>query len=54
MNTYDKLHREVAPDIKEYCLSAASMADAVGIVISGFAAIPLHNFVCKQQKYHIH
>ncbi|KAE9550294.1 hypothetical protein FO519_006484 [Halicephalobus sp. NKZ332] len=54
VNTFDRIHREVSPDVKEYCLSAASMGDAAGIVIAGFAAIPLHNFVCNQQKYHIH
>lgn len=53
VNTFDRIHREIPADIKEYCISAASMSDAIGIVIAGFAAIPLHNFVCKQQTYHI-
>ncbi|KAE9546768.1 hypothetical protein FO519_010020 [Halicephalobus sp. NKZ332] len=53
-NSYDKIHHEVAPDVREFCLSAAGMSDVVGVVVAGFAAIPLHNFVCNQQKYHIH
>ncbi|KAE9548846.1 hypothetical protein FO519_007938 [Halicephalobus sp. NKZ332] len=53
-NTFYRIHQEVAPDIKEYSLSVATMADAVGIATAAFIAIPLHNFVCNQQKYHIH
>ncbi|KAE9548436.1 hypothetical protein FO519_008351 [Halicephalobus sp. NKZ332] len=49
-NTFYTIHQEVAPDVKEYSLSVATMADAVGIVIAAFLAMPLHNFICNQQK----
>uniref|UniRef100_A0A914PJR8 Battenin n=1 Tax=Panagrolaimus davidi TaxID=227884 RepID=A0A914PJR8_9BILA len=53
VNTFYRVHNEVAPDIREYSISIASSSDSFGIVISGFSAIPLHNYICSQQKYHI-
>uniref|UniRef100_A0AC34R013 Battenin n=1 Tax=Panagrolaimus sp. JU765 TaxID=591449 RepID=A0AC34R013_9BILA len=53
VNTYNRLHQDVPANIREFCMPIVSMSDAIGITISGFTAIPLHNFVCNQQKYHI-
>ncbi|KAH7693467.1 CRE-CLN-3.3 protein [Aphelenchoides avenae] len=51
VNTFDKIHKNVDPSVKEYCLSVASMADSAGIVISGFVSIPLHNYICTLKLY---
>ncbi|GMS99726.1 hypothetical protein PENTCL1PPCAC_21901, partial [Pristionchus entomophagus] len=48
VNTFNNIHKEVAPDVREYSMSVASMSDSFGIVISGFLSIPIHNFICGQ------
>uniref|UniRef100_A0A7E4UNW4 Battenin n=1 Tax=Panagrellus redivivus TaxID=6233 RepID=A0A7E4UNW4_PANRE len=53
VNTFDRIHSEVAPDTREYSMSIASLADSLGVAISGFTAIPLHNFLCNQQRFRI-
>uniref|UniRef100_A0A915C4J6 Battenin n=1 Tax=Parascaris univalens TaxID=6257 RepID=A0A915C4J6_PARUN len=47
VNTFDRIHNYVAPDVREYALSVGSLGDSVGIVIAGFTSIPLHNYVCE-------
>uniref|UniRef100_A0A914E016 Battenin n=1 Tax=Acrobeloides nanus TaxID=290746 RepID=A0A914E016_9BILA len=51
VNTFNRIHKEVSPDVKEYCLSIASIGDSIGIVIAGFGAIPIHNIVCNKPLY---
>lgn len=46
VNTFDHIHRKVAPDVREYSMSVGSLGDSVGIVIAGFLSIPLYNYVC--------
>uniref|UniRef100_A0A7E4UPT7 Battenin n=1 Tax=Panagrellus redivivus TaxID=6233 RepID=A0A7E4UPT7_PANRE len=53
VNTYYHVHREVAPDVREYSISITSCADSIGIMASGFLAVALHNYICAQQKYHL-
>uniref|UniRef100_A0A914RQU4 Battenin n=2 Tax=Parascaris TaxID=6254 RepID=A0A914RQU4_PAREQ len=36
VNTFDRIHNYVAPDVREYALSVGSLGDSVGIVIAGF------------------
>ncbi|GMT27814.1 hypothetical protein PFISCL1PPCAC_19111, partial [Pristionchus fissidentatus] len=48
VNTFNNLHKEVAPDIREYSISVASASDSFGIVVSGLLSIPIHNFICSQ------
>uniref|UniRef100_A0AC34FMB1 Uncharacterized protein n=1 Tax=Panagrolaimus sp. ES5 TaxID=591445 RepID=A0AC34FMB1_9BILA len=48
-NTFHRIHKEVAPDIREFSMSATTLADSTGIVIAALSAIPLHNFICNQQ-----
>lgn len=35
------------PDVREFSMSISSLGDAIGIVIAGFASIPLYNYVCQ-------
>ncbi|CAJ0569459.1 unnamed protein product, partial [Mesorhabditis spiculigera] len=46
VNTFNWIHKNIPPDVKEYSLSIASMSDAFGIVLSAFTAIGLHNYIC--------
>lgn len=39
---------QVAPEVREFSLSVASLADSVGIVFSGILSIPMHNHICSQ------
>ncbi|GMR52594.1 hypothetical protein PMAYCL1PPCAC_22789, partial [Pristionchus mayeri] len=48
VNTFNNIHKEVAPDVREYSISVASASDSFGIVVSGFLSIPIHNFICGQ------
>ncbi|KAK6011713.1 CLN3 protein [Ostertagia ostertagi] len=48
VNTYTKIHKTVQPDVREYSLSVVSIGNAVGINSAGFAAIPIHNYVCNE------
>ncbi|VDK46294.1 unnamed protein product [Anisakis simplex] len=47
VNTFDHIHRSMPPDVREYSLSISSLGDSIGIVIAGFIAIPLHNWICS-------
>ncbi|CAI2353754.1 unnamed protein product [Caenorhabditis sp. 36 PRJEB53466] len=46
VNTYNKIHKKVNPDVREYSLSAASMGNSLGTNIAAFLSIPLYNWVC--------
>ncbi|CAL2044910.1 unnamed protein product [Caenorhabditis brenneri] len=46
VNTYNKIHKKVSPDVREYSLSAASMGNSLGTNIAAFLSIPLYNWVC--------
>lgn len=41
---------QVAPDVREYSLSAASIGDTLGVNIAAFLAIVLHNGICKSWR----
>ncbi|PAV81316.1 hypothetical protein WR25_09317 isoform H [Diploscapter pachys] len=50
VNTFHKIHKMVAPDVREYSLSAASLGDTLGVNIAAFLAIILHNGICNSWK----
>uniref|UniRef100_A0A914R5B7 Battenin n=1 Tax=Panagrolaimus davidi TaxID=227884 RepID=A0A914R5B7_9BILA len=52
-NTFHRIHNEVASDVREFSMSATTLADSGGIVIAALSAIPLHNFICNQQNIRI-
>ncbi|PIO76278.1 CLN3 protein [Teladorsagia circumcincta] len=51
VNTFNKIHKMVSPDVREFSLSVASLGDSIGVNFAGFVAIPLHNFVCKKPMH---
>ncbi|KAH7662495.1 CLN3 protein, partial [Aphelenchoides avenae] len=51
VNTFDKIHKKAKPNVKEYSLAIATLADSAGIIVAGLAAIPLHNYVCQRELY---
>ncbi|CAJ0933107.1 unnamed protein product, partial [Mesorhabditis belari] len=48
VNTFNWVHKNIAPDVKEYSLSITSMSDSFGIVCAAFSGIVVHNFICDQ------
>jgi len=51
VNTFHAIHKKIAPEKREFSLAAASSSDSFGILLSGFIAIQIHNFVCKQSLH---
>lgn len=47
VNTFYRVKKEVAPERQEFCISAVTTADSLGIVIAGLVALPVHNALCK-------
>jgi len=41
---------QVPKERQEYAMAMTSLADAIGISLSGLLAIPLHNQICKIPK----
>lgn len=48
VNTFHRIHNKVEPDVREYCLSAASMGDSIGVNFAAGVSIPLHYWMCRQ------
>lgn len=46
VNTFNRIHKEAPPEVREFSLSIASAGDSVGISLSGFCSILLHNHIC--------
>ena len=46
-NTFYRMKREVSPDKSEFAISTVTIADTLGIVFAGMAALPVHNALCK-------
>lgn len=47
VNTFYRMSIELADDIKEYCMGVATVADSLGIALSGIISIPTHNHICN-------
>ncbi|KAI6232657.1 Battenin [Aphelenchoides fujianensis] len=47
VNTFYQIHKTVHPEVKEFSLGIAGIADTSGIVLAGFSSLPLHNAVCQ-------
>ncbi|XP_064631993.1 battenin-like isoform X2 [Lineus longissimus] len=47
VNTFYKISEEVVHEHREYSIGVASVGDSFGIMIAGFASIPVHNFLCS-------
>ncbi|XP_048253040.1 battenin-like isoform X1 [Haliotis rufescens] len=46
VNTFYRIRKEIAPEVREFSLGVATVGDAVGIAVAGAAAIPSHNRLC--------
>lgn len=49
-NTYHNIMKKVPKERQEYAMAMTSLADAIGISLSGLLAMPLHNQICKIPK----
>lgn len=47
VNTFYRVKKEVKHDRQEFCISTVTLADSLGIVMAGLAALPIHNSLCK-------
>lgn len=47
VNTFFRVKKEVAPDRQEFCISAVTTADSLGIVFAALLALPVHKALCK-------
>lgn len=45
---------QVSKDKQEFAMAITSLSDSIGISISGFLAIPLHNLICQLPKWEIY
>uniref|UniRef100_A0AC35U4A6 Battenin n=1 Tax=Rhabditophanes sp. KR3021 TaxID=114890 RepID=A0AC35U4A6_9BILA len=46
VSTFTEIHCRSPKEKREFSLSFVSMSDSIGIVLAGFVAIPLHNYIC--------
>uniref|UniRef100_A0A0K0EDP0 Battenin n=1 Tax=Strongyloides stercoralis TaxID=6248 RepID=A0A0K0EDP0_STRER len=51
VNTFDHIHKISKENEKEFSLSVATQGDCLGITLSGFISIPLHNIICNVKFY---
>ncbi|XP_028670734.1 battenin isoform X2 [Erpetoichthys calabaricus] len=47
VNTFNNISRESTKDRREFAMGAASVADTLGIALSGAISIPVHNYLCQ-------
>lgn len=47
---FDYYVLQVSKDKQEFAMAITSLSDSIGISISGFLAIPLHNLICQLPK----
>ncbi|CAD5206855.1 unnamed protein product [Bursaphelenchus okinawaensis] len=47
VNTFRIVHKEVPVAKREFAMSFVSTSDSFGILLAGFAAIPVHNIICS-------
>lgn len=47
VNTFYSMSTNVPPEFQVFAFSIATLADTVGIALSGFASIPVHEAICS-------
>lgn len=47
VNTFYRIKKECRQDRLEFAISTVTIADSLGIVMAGIAALPVHNALCK-------
>ena len=48
VNAFRMIHEQVRPEVREFSLGAASVADTMGIVVAAFASIPIEAAIRKR------
>ncbi|KAK9497235.1 hypothetical protein O3M35_004592 [Rhynocoris fuscipes] len=51
VNTYNRITHEISDDKREFSMGITSLADALGISLAGFLAIPAHEAICRIPPY---
>uniref|UniRef100_A0A0N4Z2G3 Battenin n=1 Tax=Parastrongyloides trichosuri TaxID=131310 RepID=A0A0N4Z2G3_PARTI len=51
VSTFSQIHKKTAMEHREFSLSFVAISDSIGIVMAGFSAIPIHNYICSLRKY---
>lgn len=46
-NCLNRLALELSPQYKSFGLGLTVIGQSIGVVLAGFLAIPIHNFICK-------
>lgn len=46
VNTFYRMSTEVPATRREYSMSIVALSDSIGIMMAGFLAMPLHNWLC--------
>uniref|UniRef100_A0A915CMG6 Battenin n=1 Tax=Ditylenchus dipsaci TaxID=166011 RepID=A0A915CMG6_9BILA len=46
VNTFNLVHKEALPHVREFSLSITSLSDSLGIVFSALSSIPVHSYIC--------
>lgn len=47
VNTFYRMSKEVPRSRQEFAIGVTVQADSLGIMLSGFAALPVHNAICR-------
>ena len=50
VNAFYMVSEDVAADVREFCMGAASMAEAFGISLAAIISFPIHDALCKARK----
>uniref|UniRef100_A0A0N5C8A9 Battenin n=1 Tax=Strongyloides papillosus TaxID=174720 RepID=A0A0N5C8A9_STREA len=51
VSTFSQVHKETPIKEREFSLSFVAISDSIGIVLAGFSAIPIHNYICHSKKF---
>lgn len=46
VNTFYRMSKEIPANRREYSMSVVTLSDSLGITAAGFAAMPIHNYLC--------
>lgn len=49
INTFFRMVSEVPASRQNFALAAVTVAESIGIAVAGFAAIPIHNALCRSR-----
>lgn len=47
VSTFSQIHKNTSMEKREFSLTFVAISDSIGIVLAGFSAIPVHNYICS-------